>query len=65
MTWRYRLAQWLLKPTPEWMVAPTAMIEAYTTILIEEEKLRAWLAQYPHLQPTFEVLRPSKREVKH
>jgi hypothetical protein len=65
MTWRARFARWLLRKDADWIVVPCEHYVDYCRIIVEEEKLRAWLAQYPHLQPTFEVVRPSKRTRLH
>jgi hypothetical protein len=65
MTWRWRLATWLLKPTPEWIVVPTDSWAKYIRILAEEAAVRRYLKAHPHLVPTFEALRPSKKARLH
>jgi hypothetical protein len=65
MTWRWRLAKWLLQHEPEWMLVPTEHYLDYTRIIIEEQKVRAFLATNPHLVPTFETLSPVKKAWRH
>ena len=66
MTWRYRLAAWLLKPTPEWCVARTEDMARYVSIVVAQRDLLTLIEQHPHLAPTT-VLLPiaSKTETRH
>jgi hypothetical protein len=65
MTWRTRLAEWLIRNDTEYVLVPTEHYLAYVRMLSAEEKLRALIQQHMHLSPTLDLLLPRKGEVKH
>jgi hypothetical protein len=62
MTWRVRLSRWLVRHEADWMLVPTEHYIDYTRIIVEEARLRTFLEAHPQLQPTFEILKPSKQK---
>ena len=61
MNWRLRLAEWLVRDTP-YMVVSAEVVGEYFRILAEERKVLEFLTAHPQLQPTFEILKPSKQK---
>lgn len=64
MTWRIRLAEWLLRHTT-YSVVSDAVLCDYYTILVEEQRVREVIERQTHLRPVLDLLTPRKGERMH
>lgn len=64
MTWRVRLARFILRSDPDWMVCLTSDYCAFIRLLVEEDKVRSIIAQHAQLGPVLDLL-PRKPETRH